>query len=160
MVCVASAIPGCLWADCPREINGIRPNEHIDSLIVAQSTSNPQLSCGALGDLEVGSTISWTADFSGGGEDCSDQVSMTHVSDASLTVTPSNSNFIPVELPNGCRGNWILVLSYTHPPEPDAGTWVLERRFSVVGDAAVCFPMSASPPTSCKDSFILQNTPR
>jgi hypothetical protein len=117
-------MPSCniFGGPCPDDLHGIRSKERIDSLITAQSTSTSQASCGALGDIEVGSTINWTARVHSPGDGCPDAVNMTDVSVANLTVEPTTSNFIPVELANGCRGTWAPGLSYTHLNASDAGT--------------------------------------
>lgn len=159
---IAVAMSGCLWADCPQDLGGIREHEQLTTTILSRRASAQTTSpCDTLDDLSPGTVITWTASLQGPGDGCDDRVSLD-VADVT-SGTYANGE---IHLPNGCAGFWSLGLlvtngptKFTDPPDPAAPSWVLTRQFRVTGDPTLCWP-SGPAPSSCSDSFIARNDPR
>jgi hypothetical protein len=162
---LAVASNGCLLGDCPGNVHGIKRGETIMTTIIMMqdSPSAPGAwpTCGALGDLDPGTVITWNASLIGPGDGCSDGV------DLGITNVTSGaySNF-QIELPNGCRGSWTLQLianspdaRFTDVPDPSAPSWSLKRTFSATTDPTSCWPGGSAPTTRCEDSFLAHNDP-
>jgi hypothetical protein len=155
----ALAPSACLLTDdCGNEVRGIRNGQRVRSSIVGiyrpDDVAGSWPTCAALGDLEPGSSATFTAKLRGPGDGCEDGVALE----------PDSSGDEALQLPAGCSGRWTIALhehigtaKFTDPPNADDSSWTLERLFTATSDPKLCFGEDADV-AYCRDEFIAENT--
>jgi len=159
---------GCLFGDCPDTVRGFKEGDQVTTLLgesFADATTSTTPSCGKLGDLDPGTTLSWTAHLRGPGDDCEDTVAvhLKSVSSGTLATGPI-IEVATLTLPGGCSGTWTISLRVLDfgadlteaPPDPQHPSWVVERSFDVTSDPTLCWPDMAPP--RCSDRFLAENS--
>jgi hypothetical protein len=154
---LAAGMPGCFILRCDDTFHHVSEGDRFTSTILgpyADGEGAP--SCGELGDLPVGTTLTWTATPDGPGDGCDDELDM----EVTMLSTGSVDGH-SLTLPNGCSGTWVLT---AHPLRDDtdflandleAPRWYIARYLT--SPSAECFP-DGSAPTSCGDSFIASSS--
>jgi hypothetical protein len=154
---LAGGVPGCLFWDCDDSFHGVSDGDHFTSTILGPYTEREATySCGEVGDLLPGTTLTWIAHPDGPGDGCDDQLDME------VTARePGNVRGDEFTLANGCTATWHLT---AHPLADDTDflandlespRWYIQRHMSNL--SAECAP-DGKPPSTCTDYFIASST--
>lgn len=150
---------GCFILRCDETFHGLSSGDVLTTTIGKPYTGRDegQPSCGELGDLPEGATLTWTARPDGPGDGCDDHADVEVTALSTGTVSGN-----VLTLPNGCTGRWVLTAEalsddadFLSNPEPENPRWYIQRNFTrTAGD---CFG-NASAPADCTDNFVATST--
>ena len=154
---LVGGIPGCFILRCDESFHHVSLGDRFTSTVLGPyAKRDGGTSCGALGDLPAGTSLTWTAAPDGPGDGCDDHLDM----EVSMLSSGSVSGH-RVTLPNGCSGTWLLS-AYPLRDDTDfldnqleAPRWYIERHLQSA--SAECFP-DGTAPASCSDAFVASSS--
>lgn len=154
---LAGSAPGCFILRCEDSFHGVSDGDHFTSTILGPYTEREATSsCGEIGDLAAGTTLTWVARPDGPGDGCDDHLEME------ITARePGSVSRDKVTLPNGCTATWRLTAEALRDDtdflenDLESPRWYIQRQMSNLSPE--CAP-DGKPPSNCTDYFIASST--
>jgi hypothetical protein len=144
-------VSGCFFLRCDDTFHGVEGGEQYTSTVLEPYVAAKGWeSCGELGDLPAGTTLSWTADPDGPADGCDDHLRMQ----VSAVSTGTVSGDV-LTLANGCAVTWRLTAFVLRDDtdfranDPEQPSWYIERY---AGERSPQCPPTL--PNYCVDRFI------
>jgi hypothetical protein len=155
---LAGGVPGCFILRCDDSFHGLSGGEHFTSTLLGPYTEGyTGNTCGEVGDLLAGTTLTWIAHPDGPGDGCDDHLRMEVTA-----IEPGSVSGEKLSLPNGCTARvWRLTAEPLRDDtdflanDLESPRWYIRRYMSDLSPE--CAP-DGKPPSTCSDEFIASST--